>query len=272
MYTIRNFIGAALFAAFAAILNYFLPEVKKEMEDSEDAPAYGHYIVLFYKGLFWATVAGSAGFILLPLLEVLLSALMDKVYQLWDKFGGIAIIVACAIGYYKFKKEEKQLENSARVSPSPSEADKVYYEEEAHTLHGDLTELVYNAVLDIAETTPIIRPRDTNAIDTTKIRQVGLMAVHQYMLDISTDQAVTEFVLNVIQNELNRHINVRSKNYKQLCPDSRPPEVFGVKNNGNFIIVEIVLYHDEYKDELKNRFKARYNRQQSMGNTYDRDF
>lgn len=264
-----DFIAAALFAVFAVAIRYFMPLIKKTLEEEDCDEKTTRYILLAYKGLFWLTALLSVGSLLLPLLEVVLGAFMEKVYHLWDKYGGLAIIIACAVAYFKFTKHGTQ---PAEPASELNDSDMAYAKEEADTLHDDLTNLVYNAALDIAEIVPIVRPRDASGIDTGKIRQVGLMAVHQYTLDVSADQPLNEAAMDAVRKELTRHMEQRSKRYGQLCPDDRPPVVYDVKNNGNFLLVEVVLYRKAYEDTLKNKFKARFDRQRNMGDTYDRDF
>lgn len=193
----------------------------------------------------------------------------SKIFTFLDNVIPYAVLGGIAAYWWK-KKHSKPIitdgekENSVEVE---------YAEQEAAELHDDLSELIFNAVVDTSENSPLIRPRDSASIETGRDKPYsmeGVMAVHQYSVDIDTplDKASGELIMR----ELQRHTNQRGKRYPQLCREGRPPIIYDIKNNGNFIIVEVVLYSEKYKRKIEDRRKARIARQQRQGDIFDSDF
>ena len=72
--------------------------------------------------------------------------------------------------------------------------------------------------------------------------------------------------------ELQRHINQRSKRHPLLLRDGHAPVVYDMKDNGPYVVFEVVLYSENYKGKIEARRKARIARQQKQGDINDQDF
>ena len=259
----HDFFFAALWALLAAGIHRLTKYLKTQIETddtiSDREAKYFRYGLLVLRWMVYLAVAFSVGTIALPLLDALLSALIGTASDLFNKYGGLLLLVVVAILLWKNRKTKPDDTGGGGIDPVEVE----YAEQEAAELHDDLGELLYNAVVDTSENTPITRPRDAASIETGKekpYRSDGIMMIHQFSIDTETplDRAGEDLALR----ELQRHTNQRAKRYPQLCRDGLPPVIYDIKNNGNFIILEVVLYSEKYKSKIEARRKARIARQQ----------
>lgn len=206
-----------------------------------------------------------------PLLEHLntaFSAAIDRVFAFLDNLVPYAVLVGIAVAWWKNRHTSKH-EGEGVADP----VDVEYAAQEAEELHEDMGELLLNAAVATSENTPIQRPRDTLGIETGRsmpYRMDGDMAIHQFAVDVPAPLTTSE--QDLVTRELQRHTNQYGKHYPHLCRDGRPPIVFPVKNGGNFVIVEMVLYSNKHKDKIKARCCAHIAKRHQTGDTYDRDF
>ena len=156
---------------------------------------------------------------------------------------------------------------------SDDEVDEVMAEQEAAENYDDMRNLVYNAIVSVAENAPIHRPRDEFTIETNRekpYRMDGDMAIYQFEVDYNG--VLERSMFGSLLQEIQRYINKYGRRYPLLMWYGHPPVVFDLKDAGGFMILEIVLYSDRYKDKIDARKRARIARQQKAGDTYDRDF
>lgn len=131
-------------------------------------------------------------------------------------------------------------------------------EQEAEEVHEDLLILAYNAVAETSEYMPIRRPRDMYGIETSRekpYRMEGVMAVHQFEIDC--DHEIDRETRDKLIRELQRHTNQQSRRYPSLIREGYPPIVYDVKRNGNFLLLEMVLYSQRYSEKIEARKRAR---------------
>ena len=143
-------------------------------------------------------------------------------------------------------------------------------EQEAQEVHDDLSVLVYNAVSEAAEYTPLQRPRDVYSIETSRdkpYRMDGTMAVHQFEADFSgtLDRSKLDSLFKDVQRRLNKH----ARRYPLLIRNGHPPVLFDIKDNGSFLLLEIVLYSENYSGKIEARRRARIERQHSQERVED---
>lgn len=219
-------------------------------------------LIVVFSAVLAYVIFGSLMILISPLFDQLnnaFSVAVSKIFAFLDQFIPWVVLGGIGYGYWKNRKTKSSEDGDDKNDPVEME----YAEQEAEELHGDLGELIFNATVDTSQNTPLQRPRDAASIETGKekpYRSDGIMMVHQFSVDTDTplDRAGEDLVLR----ELQRHTNQRGKRYPQLCRDGLPPIIFDIKNNGNFIIVEVVLYSDKYKGKIEARRKARIARQQ----------
>lgn len=135
-------------------------------------------------------------------------------------------------------------------------------EQEAQEVHAELLLLVYNALAEAADYTPLQRPRDTYSIETSREKQYrmdGAMAVHQFEADYSG--TLDRSKLDSLSRDIQRRIDKHARRYPLLMRDGRPPVLFDIKDNGNFLLLEVVLYADSYSGKIEARKRARIERQ-----------
>lgn len=138
-------------------------------------------------------------------------------------------------------------------------------EQEAQEVHEELRELVYNAVAEAAEYSPLQRPRDVYSIETSREKQYrmdSVMAVHQFEADFSgtLDRSKLDSIFRDVQRRINKH----ARRFPFLIRDGHPPVLFDIKDNGGFLLLEVVLYSKDYNGKIEARKRARIERQHSQ--------
>lgn len=131
-------------------------------------------------------------------------------------------------------------------------------EQEAEEIHADLLMLTYNAVSEAAERMPIQRPRDAYSIETSRekpYRMEGSLAIHQFEVDCNRE--IDRETRNSLIREIQRHINQQSRRFQQLVREGHPPVVYYIKENGNFLLLEIVLYSPKHAEKIEASKRAR---------------
>lgn len=134
--------------------------------------------------------------------------------------------------------------------------------QEAEEIHEELCVLVYNVLAEAADYPPLQRPRDTYSIETSRekpYRMDGIMAVHQFEADFSgtLDRSKLDSLFRDIQHRINKH----AKRYPLLMRNGHSPILYDIKDNGNFLLLEVVLYAREYGGKIEARKRARIERQ-----------
>lgn len=268
-----DFKDAFIWALLSIACHLFTQWAKKSAESdaslTEFWKKFVSYTLIVLRGLTILIAIFGVGAIALPLLDALLTALLGKAFSLFDRYGGLAIIIAFIVVWWKNRQSESSSVDDSEDDP----VDVEYAEQEAAELHEEVCELTYEATVDTSENTPLKRSQGSAGIETGREKPYtmdGTMAIHQFSVDTDTplDKAGEALVLR----ELQRHMNQRGKRYPHLCREGHAPIIFDLKNNGNFIIVEVVLYSEKYKGKIEARRKARIARQQQTGDTYDKDF
>lgn len=268
-----DFKDAFIWALLSIACHLFTQWAKKATENdpslTEFWKKFVSYMLIVLRGLTILTAIFSIGTIALPLLDALLTGLLGKAFDIFDKYGGLAIIATTVVFLWKNKHPRSAPADDGEDTP----VDVEYAEQEAAELHEEVCELTYEAAADTSENTPLKRSQGSAGIETGREKPYtmdGTMAIHQFSVDTDTplDKAGEDLVLR----ELQRHMNQRGKRYPHLCREGRAPIIFDLKNNGNFVIIEVVLYSEKYKGKIEARRKARIARQQQTGDTYDRDF
>lgn len=269
------FILTVLLIAFISgaicFLKYMLKNVQFSMNPKAQRAAEIAIKVII--GIFACSlvyvVFKTALILLAPLFEHLnaaFDAAISKLFDLLDKVIPYAVLGGIAVYWWRNKHPH----------PAPVDNDSVEVEvaeAEADELHDDLGGLVFEAVVDASENIPLKRPRDPAGIETGRdkpYRMDGIMAIHQFNVDTSGPLSMSD--REFIMDDLQRHINQRGKAYPQLCQDGYAPIIHNIKDNGNFVLVEVVLYSERYKDKIRARRKARIARKQQVADTNDQDF
>lgn len=265
-----------LFMLYACI--YGVKWALKNIEFSEN-PKIQRIVEVVIKAAIWV-LWGLFIYVALTTLGILLSPLFSRInaafstavsafFTFLDNLIPWAVLVGIGVAWWKSAHPKSPIVDAGAVNPVEVE----YAAQEAEEAHGDLAELTYNAVVDTSENTPLTRPRDALSIETGREKPYymdGIMAVHQFSVDVSAPLKKADE--DLVIRELQRHTNQRGKRYSALLRDGHAPIILDVKNSGNFVTVEVILYSDKYKDKIEARRKARIARQQNQGDTYDRDF
>lgn len=143
-------------------------------------------------------------------------------------------------------------------------------EQEAEEVHEDLQELTYNVLSEAAEYTALQRPRDVYSVGTSREKQYrmdGVMAVHQFEADYSgtLDRTKLDSLFRDVQRRMSKH----ARRYPGLVRDGHPPVLYDIKDNGGFLLLEIVLYSENYSEKIEARKRARIERQHGQERVED---
>lgn len=143
-------------------------------------------------------------------------------------------------------------------------------EQEAEEVHEDLQELTYNVLAEAADYTALQRPRDTYSIETNREKQYrmdGAMAVHQFEADYSgaLDRSKLDNLFRDVQRRMSKH----ARRYPMLIRDGHPPILYDIKDNGSFLLLEVVLYSEDYSGKIEARKRARIERQHGQERVED---
>lgn len=207
---------------------------------------------------------------IIPLLTLLFGGLIASVTKFLREYGGYIVIVSLIVYYLNNRKPKTDENNNDDNNPVEVE----YNEQEAEALHDDIAELTYNAIIN-TDAVDFKKPRNVDSIEAgteTPFVMDGIMAKHRFWADLNLTSVNVKFNEDFAVQQLQRHMNQQAKRYPQLYRDGRPPIIFDIKNNGDFVVIEVVLYSEKYKSKIEARRKARIARQQMMGDSYDRDF
>lgn len=173
------------------------------------------------------------------------------------------IVVACSVSD----------EAPAVAEPVVDPVDEVIAEEDAEDDHEQLRPCVFNAIVGASENTPFHRPRDEYTIETgrdTHFSMDGLDAVHEFEIDYdgTLDSSMIDYAIREIQRGLNKH----APRWPLIIREGHPPLVYDLKDTGNFLILEVILYSSTAEEKVKARRKARIARQQRQETIIDSDY
>lgn len=264
-----SLLWALLSAGIFASKNWVKKQMDNDKEMSDNERKVYQISVVSLRVMGIATAAFGVGTLILPLLDALLTALLGIASNLIDRYGGLAIIIFCVVVWWKNRQPKPPITHIEGDDPVEVE----YAKQEAEEVHEDLAELIFAAVVDTSENTPLKRPRDVDGIETGREKPYymeGMMAVHQFSVDVSAPLEKADKDLAI--RELQRHINQRSKRHPLLLRDGHAPVVYDMKDNGPYVVFEVVLYSENYKGKIEARRKARIARQQKQGDINDQDF
>lgn len=268
----HDFFFAALWALLAAgfhrLTKWLKEQIERDSTITDKEAKFCRYGLLVLRLLVLFAAVCCVGTIALPLLDALLAALLGTASDLFNKYGGLLLLVVVAILLRKNRQTKADGPDDGEVDPVEVELSK----QEADELHDDIAELIFNAIID-TETVEFKKPRSKDSIAAgkeTPFVMDGIMAVHRFWVDINSSSV--KFNEDFAVRQLQRHTNQQGKRYPQLYRDGRAPIIFDIKNNGDFAVIEVVLYSEKYKNKIEARRKARIARQQMMGDSHDRDF
>lgn len=229
-----------------------------------------HRIVDFALKVFAWGLWGIFIYVALDTLVILLAPLFARINAAFSAFLSfldslIPYIVLGGIGYFLWReKHPKPLPVNGRTITA-DDVEKA--EQEAQDIHGDIGELVYNAAVDTAKIKQdlIVCPDDCFGMETGRDKPYRMdedMAIHQFILDTAISPLTKDMEAAIMQ-ELQRHINQRSRRYSYLCRNGYAPIVYDVRDAGGFVTVEVVLYAEKHMDKVKARHSTHFGRQLS---------
>lgn len=263
----RDFFFAALWALFSFGIHHFTGWLKAQVEADNTISARDakicHYGLLVLRGLSILTAVFSVGAIALPLLDALLTALLGKASDLFNKYGGLALIIAAVVIWWK-NRQPKQTIAPAAVT----DADIELARQAAMDMQEYALGFMLRVLIAISSFTPIIRPSDTRGIEVHSNNGASFYMKDNiviYQAEVEVEGEITPEVEDTIQREAQRYAQKYIVDYPMLIsPEAggrAPVEVLGVKNCGNRVLIDYVFTSAKSVDMIDARRRARVERQ-----------
>lgn len=267
IYQPHDFFFAALWAVFAFGIHRFAGWLKARIEADNTISARDakicRYGLIFFRGLSFVTAAFSVGTIALPLLDALLTALLGTASDLFDKYGGLAIIVGAAVLWWK-NTHPKQ----AIVLAAVTDVDIELARQAALDMQGYALGFMLRVLIAISSFTPVIRPRNTHDIEVRSTDGASFYMKDNiviYQAEVEVEGEITPEVEDTIQREAQRYAQKYIADYSMLIsPEAggrAPVEVLGVKNCGSRVLIDYVFTSAKSVDMINARRRARVERQ-----------
>lgn len=267
IFKLHDFFFAALWALFSFGIYHFIGWFKAQIEGddtiSDRDAKICHYLMFIMRGLFFLTAAFSVGTIALPLLDALLTALLGTAANLFDKYGGLAIIIACVVVWWK-SCHPKQVTPPAAITNVDIELAR----QKALDMQGYALSLMLRVLIAISSFTPVIRPRNTHDIEARSTDGASFYMKDDiviYQVEVEVEGEITPEVEDTIQREAQRYAQTYIADYPMLIsPEAggrAPVEVLGVKNCGSRVLIDYVFTSAKSADMIDARRRARVERQ-----------
>lgn len=144
--------------------------------------------------------------------------------------------------------------------------------QDAEDADEDMTGMMFNAACDVADNTPVIRPRDLYSIQASvdgHIYMDGALAVHRF--ELRCDREIDRTLLENVTHELQACMNRQSKRFPLLIVDGHAPIIYDIRGNGTFFAVEVVRYSKAHEEQIMLRRRARIARKLKEADAYDCD-
>lgn len=262
-----DFLYALLLALLAVAIHLFIKwmdtQLKADNAISTHEAKFCRYGLFILRILFYVAVAFSIGSIALPPIAFLLTALLGKAFSLFDRYGGVAIIIVGIVVWWK-NRQSKQ----ATVPAAVTDADIELARQAAMDMQGYALSLMLRVLIAISSFTPIIRPRDTQGIEVHSNDGASFYMKDNiviYQAEVEVEGEITPEVEDTIQREAQRYAQKYIADYPMLIsPEAggrAPVEVLGVKNCGSRVLIDYVFTSAKSVDMIDARRRARVERQ-----------
>lgn len=267
IYQPHDFFFAALWALFAFGFHRFAGWLKAQVEadntiSARDIKIY-HYLILILRGASILTAVFSVGTIALPLLDALLTALLGTASDLFNKYGGLALIVGAAVIWWKNRHPKQSIAPAA-----VTDVDIELARQAAMDMQGYALGLMFRVLTAISSFTPVIRPRSTHDIEVHSTDGASFYMKDNiviYQAEVEVEGEITPEVEDTIQREAQRYAQKYIVDYPTLIsPEAgghAPVEVLGVKNCGSRVLIDYVFTSAKSVDMINARRRARVERQ-----------
>lgn len=256
--------GFALLAAGAhRFIAWMKEQIKRDNTLSDRDAKFWHYGLLVMRGLEFLAAAYSVGIIALPLLDVTLNALLGTAFDLFDKYGGLAIIAVAVFIWLKNRKPKQRI-----IIGGGNDVDIELARQSALDMQSYALGLMLRVLIAISSFTPIIRPRNTHDIEIRSTDGASFYmkdTIVIYQAEAEVEGEITPEVEDTIQREAQRYAQKYIVDYPMLIsPEAggrAPVEVLGVKNCGSRVMIDFVFTSAKSIEMINDRRRARIERQ-----------
>lgn len=236
----------------------------KTMSSSE--AKFCKYGILFIRWAGYAMAVISIGTIILPLLDILLSTLLGTAADLFNQYGGVAIVIAFIVAYWKNHKPKK-IDEKEQIPPEVAVA-------LARQRGMELQKFMLRFLLRIIEATRSITlavpPRDEkdlaiSSLDNQSFYMVGEVVIFQGIVQINAE--ITPEMEDAVRDELQNAVPKHIDEYPALIDPTAantgypPVEILTVQKSGSRVIIDAVIASEKSISLIKNSRQARVERQ-----------
>ncbi|WP_251447534.1 hypothetical protein [Vermiculatibacterium agrestimuris] len=263
----HDFFFAALWALVTFAIHRFAGWLKAQVEADNTISARDakicHYGLLVLRGVSILTAVFSIGTIVLPLLDALLTTLLGTASDLFNKYGGLALIIAAVVIWWK-NRQPKQ----ATAPASVTDVDIELARQKAMDMQGFALSFMLRVLIAISSFTPVIRPRNIHDIEVRSTDGASFymkddVAIQQ--AEVEVEGEITPEVEDTLQRTLQNYAQKYITDYPMLIsPEAggrAPVEVLGVKNCGSRVLIDYVFTSAKSVDMINARRRARVERQ-----------
>lgn len=244
----RDFFFAALWVLVTFAIHHFAGWLKAQVEADNTISARDakicHYGLLVLRGLSILTAVFSVGTIALPLLDALLTSLLGTASDLFNKYGGLALIIAAVVIWWK-NRQPKQ----ATTPTSVTDVDIELTRQAAMDMQEHALGFMLRVLIAISPSTPVIRPRDTHDIEVRSTDGASFYMDKDgnviYHVEVEVEGEVTQEVEDLVQRECQRYALKYITDYPMLIsPEAggrAAVEILRAKNGGDRVIIDFVF-------------------------------
>lgn len=263
-----DFLYALLLALLAVAIHLFIKwmdtQLKADSTISDHDAKICRYARFILRIFFYIAVAFSIGLIALPPIAFLLTALLGKAFSLFDRYGGVAIIIVGIAVWWK-NRQSKQ----ATVPAAVTDVDIELAHQRGVELQKVMLALLFRIICATRNLTNAIPPDDASgiAISTTSGESFymdGEVVVYQTEVQVSGE--ITPELEDKIQDELQNAVPKYISDYPALIdPFAKgkgypPVEILAVQKSGKRVIIDTVITTEKSLPIITNRRQARAER------------
>ncbi len=261
-----DFLFALIWAVFAIAIHYIAawiegqPESDNETDFGKKITKYG---IIAIRWMGYGVAVMSVGTLALPLLDALLTALFGTASDLFNKYGGLAIIIIFIVAWWKSTHPK-----SPAISAAVNDVDVELARQRAIDMQGYALGLMLQVLIAISSFTPVIRPRNTHDIEVRSTDGASFYMKDDiviYQAEAEIEGEIAPEVEDTIQREAQRYAQKYITDYPMLIsPEAggrAPVEVLGVKNCGSRVLIDFVFTTTKAIPIIDARRRARVERQ-----------
>lgn len=264
-----SLLWALLSAGIYAFANWVTKQMETEEKMTEKERKFYKISSFSFRMMGHVTTMFSIGNIALPLLDAMLTVLLGTASNLFDKYGGLALIIFLAVVWWKNRKPKQKT-----TIVDVTDVDVELARQKAFDMQGYALGLMLQVLIAISSFTCVVRPRNIHDIEVHTTDGASFYMKNDvviYQAEVEVEGEITPEVEDTIQREAQRYAQKYITDYPMLVsPEAggrAPVEVLGVKNCGSRVLIDFVFTSAKSASMIEARRRARVERQMKQERT-----